>query len=623
MTDQPQDPAETTIPAQTPVITPPTTPLAPIARQPGANADPASGAPVMWSAHEAVSNPVISPVVPVSAARRSSGKFRWAIALVVVALVAGTASAAFFALAGSASSSSVARWAPAGSLLYSETRFDLPGDQHAALGTFLSSFPGFADQSTLDTKLDEIYDRVVKGATNGSQDYSTKIKPWFGGQTAFVLPTLPKISGADSTDSVRAALIVSVTDATKASEWLATLPPVNGTTTATYAGVSLSVVTESGQQYAWGVDGTILVAGDVQSVHDVIDTKGSTGLAESAGFKQALGAYKGDHLGFVYADLKGLIAAAQKANPDALGTMQASVLAKLPAWFATTVRADGNNLIFDVAAPTPAGSPAIKDHTSTIATHLPSSTIAELEVHDLGTIVTNAIKSYSDMPEYKTQLDQLTSALDKVGGLDSFTSWLGDAAIAVTKDGASYGGGFVIALPDDKSTDTAKGKLASLKNLASLAGGGKVTVTDATYNGATITTIDFGDLSTLAPGTTLPSGFGDGRAAVSFTLNNGLVIFGVGGDGFVKAVLDTKSGSALADQARYKAAIDAAGGANVEQGYVDLRAVIDAVVAQIPADQRAKYDSDVQPYLAGLQSISIAAHGGDIEHSVSVLTVGK
>ena len=165
------------------------------------------------------------------------------------------------------------------------------------------------------------------------------------------------------------------------------------------------------------------------------------------------------------------------------------------------------------------------------------------------------------------------------------------------------------------------GKLASLKNLASLATGSGAKVSDTTYNGATITTIDFGDLA--GKSANVPPALAGVRAAVSFTLNNGLVVFGVGGDAFVKAVLDTKSGSSLADQARYKAAIDAAGGANVSQGYLDLRGVIDAVVAPMPADQKAKYDSDVRPYLDPLQSFSFAGHAGDVQHAISVLTVGK
>ncbi|HTC85946.1 MAG TPA: DUF3352 domain-containing protein, partial [Candidatus Acidoferrum sp.] len=405
--------------------------------------------------------------------------------------------------------------------------------------------------------------------------------------------------------------------------WLATLPGATGATTATYGGITLTVRGDADHQYAYGVDGPILVLGDVQSVHDVIDTKGSGGLAASDGFKQALAAYHGDHLAFAYGDVKGLIDAAQKANPQAATTLDQALLAKLPAWFATSVRADGNDLVADVAHPTVAGSPGLKDHPSSLAGHLPANTILEMETHDLGTSITNALKVYADSPAYKDGLKAVTDALDRVGGIDSFTSWLGDATVAVTRDGATYGGGVVIALPDATSADTARGKLASLKNLASLAGAGTATVTDAAYDGATITTIDFGDLSKLAPGASLPGGLGGGKASLSFTLSNGLVVFGVGGDGFVKAVLDTKAGSSLADQARYKTAIDAVGGANVSQGYLDLRAVIDAVVSQLPADQKAKYESDVRPYLDPLQSFSLAGHAGDVQHAISVLTVGK
>ena len=621
----PPDPTATPVTAQPAIVTPPTTPIAPIARTTGAGADPTSPAAPMWSAHESASAPLtapLAPVVAVSPPRRTMGKLRWAIALVVVALVAGTASAAFIAMSGSAASSTVARWAPAGSLLYVETRLDLPGDQHAALGKFLAAFPGFADQSTLDSKLDEAYDKLVRSASSGGQDYTTNIKPWFGGQVAFVLPTFPDPT-KDTTASARAAVIASVTDATKASAWLASLPAPSGDVKADYNGVSLSVGGAGDRQYAYGVDGPIVVFGDLQTVHQVIDTKGSTGLAATDTFKQAVKAYNGDHLTFAYGDVKGLIDGLKKASPAAMGSLDATLLAQVPAWFATAVKADGNNLIIDLAEPTTAGSPALKDRTSVLATHLPATTIAEFESHDVGTSIKNALKLYADNPQYKASMATITDALDRVGGIDSFTSWVGDTAIAVTKDGAAYGGGIVIALPSDASADTARGKLATLKNLASLGGAGKVTVTDATYNGATITTLDMGPLSSLSPGTTLPSGFGDGRAAVSFTLSNGLVVFGVGGDGFVKAVLDTKSGSALSDQARYKTAMDAAGAANVSQGYVDLKTIVDAIVAAMPADQQPTFVSNVLPYLSPIQSVSLAGHAGDVQHAVTVLTVGK
>ena len=113
-----------------------------------------------------------APVQPVTVARGPRPGVRWAVALVVVALVVATASAAFIALAGAGAPSTVAAWAPADSAIFAEARVDLPGDQRAKLAEFLSAFPGFADQSALETKLDEIYDKLAHEAS-ASVDYST------------------------------------------------------------------------------------------------------------------------------------------------------------------------------------------------------------------------------------------------------------------------------------------------------------------------------------------------------------------------------------------------------------------------------------------------------------------
>ena len=76
------------------------------------------------------------------------------------------ASAAVAALVtGQSSTSTVLGYVPADTIVYGEVRLDLPGDQRAAVGEFLSKFPGFADQAALDTKLDEVLDQLVKDAT--------------------------------------------------------------------------------------------------------------------------------------------------------------------------------------------------------------------------------------------------------------------------------------------------------------------------------------------------------------------------------------------------------------------------------------------------------------------------
>ena len=75
------------------------------------------------------------------------------------------------------------------------------------------------------------------------------------------------------------------------------------------------------------------------------------------------------------------------------------------------------------------------------------------------------------------------------------------------------------------------------------------------------------------------------------------MIVGIG-DAFVKAVLDTKPGDSLADQAAYQQAIDLAGASNAGQGYIDLtglRTGLEAPGGRLHEARR--YDSNVKPYL--------------------------
>ena len=110
------------------------------------------------------------------------------VALVVVALSA----AGLFALVGTSSNAVVAAWTPADAVVYVEVRGDLPGDQRQNLGRFLAHFPGFADQASLETKLDETLDKLVNKASDGKHDWTKEIKPWFGGQVAVSMSSFPR-----------------------------------------------------------------------------------------------------------------------------------------------------------------------------------------------------------------------------------------------------------------------------------------------------------------------------------------------------------------------------------------------------------------------------------------------
>jgi hypothetical protein len=110
---------------------------------------------------------------------------------------------------------------------------------------------------------------------------------------------------------------------------------------------------------------------------------------------------------------------------------------------------------------------------------------------------------------------------------------------------------------------------------------------------------------------------------LSYTVTDQFAIVGIGGDAFVKAVLDTKAGSSLADQPRYRTAIDRAGASNAGQVYVDLQAIVTAAEGSLPADAKASYDRDVKPYLAPFAAFAAVSQDGDLVHGRIVVTVTK
>src|SRR6188768_3370520 len=198
-----------------------TTPGAAQAVPPTAPLTPASPAtPPTGFEHEVAwaSGPVpASPVAPPAKPPRKGGRVRWAVSLAVVALVIIASAAVAAIITGRSSTAVVLGYVPTGTTAYAEIRLDLPGDQRAAAGEFLSKFPGFADQAALDSKLDEVLDQLVKDATNDEQTYTANIKPWFDGELAFSVGPLPPAPAASSDapqflGSSRALALISIKD---------------------------------------------------------------------------------------------------------------------------------------------------------------------------------------------------------------------------------------------------------------------------------------------------------------------------------------------------------------------------------------------------------------------------
>ena len=156
----------------------------------------------------------VEPVNPGPVRSRRTSRTRWVIAALVTAVVLATSAGGFMLLSAGAATSTLVGYVPPNSLAYLELRLDAPGDQRQNAANLLSHFPGFADQSTLNTKLDEALDQLVGRASGGRQNFTGTIKPWLGDSMAIVGTRVPTAGNAKT-----GLWLVSVKDRVGARGW--------------------------------------------------------------------------------------------------------------------------------------------------------------------------------------------------------------------------------------------------------------------------------------------------------------------------------------------------------------------------------------------------------------------
>jgi hypothetical protein len=581
-----------------------------------------------------------TPVVSTPAAPPRS-RARWVITIAIVAIVIAASAAVALLITGRSSNATVLGYVPSGATMYGEVRLDLPGDQRLAVGQFLSKFPGFADQAALESKLDQVLDDLVKGASNQQQTYTTDIKPWFAGELAFAVGPLPPAASLSSGDpsavsAFRMLALVSVKDPAVAQAWLdAAVAKAGGkTTTQSYDGATLSVFdTVGGVQPAYAViDGKVAAIGDIASVKSAIDTKGAGAFSAEDGPKAALAASTSDHVGFVYVALGPLMDWSQqitKLQPMPSGapamTLGANLLKSLPAWGAFELRFESDAIVMDASAPLPETRIGpTQNRVSTLVEHIPSSAVVASISNDYGATIKQVLDLYRSEPAFKSTFDQLDQALGLVGGTDAAIGWAGDTAIVVTVPDGTPEGGLIVAPTDKAAADQL---FTSLRSFIAIGGAQQgITVHDETYNGTTITTVDAGDLSKLTqlagPGAAL---LPTGHLEIAYAITDQVVVLG-SGPGFVKHVLDTTKDTSLASNTRYRTLAGRAG-AGTGTNFVDLTAIrgmIEKYAQDSKIDPAAlsRYETEVKPFLAPFDALFVSATTGSTGSKSSVyLTV--
>lgn len=205
-----------------------------------------------------------------------------------------------------------------------------------------------------------------------------------------------------------------------------------------------------------------------------------------------------------------------------------------------------------------------------------------------------------------------------LGGFQAVTGWMGESGIAITRHGDTVDGGLLIAPTDRAAADRL---LTTIRSLAAIGAGDQLKFKEEPYAGTTIVSVDLSGLAGLAGSemgvsTGLPSDL-----SLAWASTDQVVALGVGTD-FVKDVLDAKDGQALADQPRFSNGLDKAGTSNSGVIWVDIDGLRGVVEPLLPAESRARYDSDIKPYLEPLDAIIGAAVAGkDVDRTTYVLTV--
>jgi uncharacterized protein DUF3352 len=572
-------------------------------------------------------------------------RVRWVAALALVALIVGVTALATLSLIGSSPTSTVVRYVPTDSLAYGELRLDLPGDQRQKVGEFLSKFPGFADQAALDSKLDEVLDRLLTQGTDGKQTYTRDIKPWFDGELAFSLGPLPADAnaptGSGSKGAPRALLLLSVKDEALARSWFTKTMSDKGVsgTPDTYQGVALTTFAspdDATAQAAFGiVDGKVAIVGDVASVKAAIDTKGGSALAKDPGFVAGKAAMAGDDVGFAFVDLRTLLSAAV-ARTEAMTSappLNDALLALVPDWAAFRLRVEGDALVMDSAMPHVDAAPGPADNRANgVAAYAPPSTIAFAAGNDYGTTLTETIALYRKDPALADVFKSVDQAANLLGGLDKSVGWMGDTGLVIARTGDSVEGG-IVSIPKDAAAG--RQLLTTLRSFVTLGGSQYgITVREEQHAGTTITILDLGtaaDLGALAGGlgglpvpSGAPSDLPAGHIEISYAAPDGAVIIGSSPD-FVRHALDAGAGQSLADDARFTALVGRVGAAHTAISFVDVaavRALVEGQLGKATPKERADYEESVKPFLTPFDAfIGATVTGGALDQQHAIITV--
>lgn len=518
---------------------------------------------------------------------------RLVVALVTLIGLTGAAFLAAYLLLFSASSDRAAGLAPAATAFYANVYLQPSAAQQMNLGALVGRLPGFADEASLDDKVDQLVQNLMAGT---GLDYRQDIEPWLGSQVALAL-----WPGGEAPSEPIAVVLVEAKDPDEARSAIARIVARGGGTFTpeAYEGVELQVSDAS--VYAF-VGETLVVGQEPDAVRAVVDVeRGAPSLADDAEFRASMDRVPPDHLASVFVDLAAIGEATGVSDQlGGLTTATAALLAE-PDGLRLTGRAPLDSA---AGASAPAGS-TLGGDPATLVEWMPADTIAEVIIFDLRRTLEAAEAAASSMPGGA----DLGGAVDSARALAAFGLGIdldadllplldGEVGVAFTGSVGGRPAGQLLLRPED--ADEAAAALDRLVTGLRSAG---AEVRDEEVGGTDVTVVSLSQL---------------GEAALATV--DGVTILGAAVEDVGAALEANASGSSLALSDDYRRTFQLAGTRAGNEAFVDINGVLEA------AGGTAELPDDARDILAEVGTFGFTAptHPDEIEfHAVLTLRQGQ
>jgi hypothetical protein len=284
-----------------------------------------------------------------------------------------------------------------------------------------------------------------------------------------------------------------------------------------------------------------------------------------------------------------------------------------------TIRAQDGAFVVDTRSPHVDALGPGTSSASTLPGVLPPTTVLLAEGHDVGATLAELKSLLAEQPDLADAVKQVDDALGIVGGFDAATGWIGEAGVAITRDGKDIAGGLVVAPTSAADAERLMNQLKAFVQLGGAQAG--ITVTDETYGDTTVTVVDLSGLGGLLGSMSEGAVAAPADLKLAYAVTDRVVVIGYGTD-FVKAVLDARTGDSLATTDRFGTALTQAGTDHASLLWMDVTGVRGAVEDLVPSGELGRYDSEVKPYLEALDSIiAVTSPGDTIDRGTVIIRV--